>query len=887
LALFFKRPKLLKICAMPRILPASVFALFLLNTCNAQEIQTSSAIFFRENKGQVCDQNYKQRPDVLYSGICGNMNFHLKQNGISYQFCRVDSWKKKQDKSGDLLVRKVPDKVSIYRLDIDWLNVNEQAEVTSSGLLNDVDNFYLAQCPDGITGVRSYSSVLYKGLYKGIDLHYYQKDGDLKYDLILQPGADYKGIQFKISGAEKISKDKLGNILIETPFGQISEGSPLVYQAGKKLQAEWIITADRLSYSIPYADPSLPLLIDPVVRVWGTYYGGTNADGAQSCVSDPIGNLYVAGNSSSSNGTVIATTGSHQTTMGGTSDSYLAKFTSSGVRLWGTYCGGTDIDNLNNCAIYGSNDIYICGSTASLTAIATTGTQQLNYGGGAQDAFLVKFNSNGIRQWGTYYGGTGEEQECTCTIDGNGNVFVGGVTTIGTGLTTTGCHQSTFGGSYDGFLAKFNSNGLRQWGTYYGGTGGDYLRRMASDAAGNVYCTGLTTTTTANVISTIGSHQPVHGGGTNDAFLVKFNSAGSRLWGTYYGGTVAEYGWGCCLDDSGNVYICGESTSNNAIATPGCHQPVKNAFGDCYLAKFTPSGIRLWATYYGANLDDVGNACCTDNAGSVYMCGTTTSTVSDSSISTPGSHQYVYGGNYDAFLVKFSGNGIRQWGTFYGGVNPDGGFSCDVNLNGMVHMVGETQNATQYVISSTGSHQPLYAGNGDSYIVQFFDCANSDVTFTFAAGDTLCLYSPPVTITGGYPGGGTYTGNAVYNGIFYPDSALLGWNLINYTKSFSTNCTDYALDSVYIDLCFTDVQGAGWANELEIFPNPVYDQLFIKDPSARSKRIILYNLAGELIYDETTAKEEIIVNTEMLPEGFYLLKISSEQGVVCKKIVRN
>ena len=125
------------------------------------------------------------------------------------------------------------------------------------------------------------------------------------------------------------------------------------------------------------------------------------------------------------------------------------------VRQWGTYYGGTGDDRGNSCAIDASGNIYLAGWTSSTTGIATTGAHQTTFGG-FNDAFLVKFNSSGVRQWGTYYGGTGWEEGWSCATDSSGNIYLAGQTGSTSGIATTGAHQTTFGGNYDAFLVKFH-----------------------------------------------------------------------------------------------------------------------------------------------------------------------------------------------------------------------------------------------------------------------------------------------------------------------------------------------------------------------------------------------------------------------------------------------
>ena len=90
--------------------------------------KTTKGVSFTENKGQVHDQNHKARPDVLFSGADRNLVFHLKNNGISYQLNRVDSWKEIKDERTSEK-RKEIDKSTIYRLDLNWLNANTNVNV--------------------------------------------------------------------------------------------------------------------------------------------------------------------------------------------------------------------------------------------------------------------------------------------------------------------------------------------------------------------------------------------------------------------------------------------------------------------------------------------------------------------------------------------------------------------------------------------------------------------------------------------------------------------------------------------------------------------------------------------------------------------------------------
>lgn len=318
---------------------------------------------------------------------------------------------------------------------------------------------------------------------------------------------------------------------------------------------------------------------------------------------------------------------------------------------------GNDYDFGTSTMTDASGKVYISGVTESTNAITTLGAYQMTHGGGASDAFLVKFDTSGTRLWGTYYGGnlgSGNDYGSSYATDASGNVYLVGLTGSTNAIATTGAHQTTYGGNSknDAFLVKFDSFGTRLWGTYYGGNDIDGGFSCTTDASGNVYLAGITSS--SNAIATSGSHQTTLGNGNNlsDAFLVKFNTSGTRIWGTYYGGNGDDWAQSCATDASGNLYFAGYTSSTIDIATSGAYQPnFGGIYNDAFLVKFDTSGTCIWGTYYGGNGNDDAQSCATDASGSVYMVGETEST---NAINTLGAHQTTLGGGVmDAFLVKF------------------------------------------------------------------------------------------------------------------------------------------------------------------------------------------------------------------------------------------
>ncbi len=251
--------------------------------------------------------------------------------------------------------------------------------------------------------------------------------------------------------------------------------------------------------------------------------------------------------------------------------------------------------------------------------------------------------------------------------DGNGNIYLAGITESTTGIGFNGQQVTFGGGSYDAFLVKFNSSGGRVWSTYYGGSGtenfqADVHNLVATDFNGNVYLTGKTNST--NNISS-GGFQNTNGG-LNDAFLVKFNSSGTRIWATYYGGVNNEGGYGVTTDLLGDIYLSGIGNTQTQYLN--------------FLLKVNTAGNKIWEN--GTNI--IGYDIAADANGSLYIAG---STPISTGIVT-GGYQSIYGGGArDAILAKFTNTGNQIGATYFGGPNIDEGSGVAVDPNGKVYCV--------------------------------------------------------------------------------------------------------------------------------------------------------------------------------------------------------
>jgi len=277
---------------------------------------------------------------------------------------------------------------------------------------------------------------------------------------------------------------------------------------------------------------------------------------------------------------------------------------------------------------------------------------------------------------------------------------------------------------------KLDGTGSRLWATYYGGIVGDWGYGIATDGSGNVLITGLTESTDFPV--TAGAFQTSYGGGTKDAFVVKFDLLGNRLWATYYGGNGDDGGSGIATDGSGNVLITGKTVSTNFPFSAGAFQTSFGGVYDAFVVKLDGNdGYPIWATWYGGSVSDFGSGITTDGSGNVLITGGTEST--DFPI-TSGAFRTSLGGDQDAFVVKFDPAGNQLWATYYGGSDYDRGY--DIATDGIDNVVitGPTESANLPLL---GAFQTSYGGGGifggDAFVVKF-DPAGNQLWATYYGG---------------------------------------------------------------------------------------------------------------------------------------------------------
>ncbi|MEN3045326.1 MAG: SBBP repeat-containing protein, partial [Candidatus Hydrothermales bacterium] len=207
----------------------------------------------------------------------------------------------------------------------------------------------------------------------------------------------------------------------------------------EEIEVSYKLENSEIGFALSEYDKSEDLTIDPKL-VWATYYGGSHRDYAPSISIDKNNNIYVVGSTHSTNFPLYNPGGDayfqekkalaeFQSDPNDFTDVYIIKFNSDGVRLWATYYGGSGDDKATSISIDNNNNLYVVGETWSYTfPVYNPGGAYFQEKNAGKDVFIIKFNSNGMRLWATYYGGEKEDRSSSISIDKDNNIYIVGST---------------------------------------------------------------------------------------------------------------------------------------------------------------------------------------------------------------------------------------------------------------------------------------------------------------------------------------------------------------------------------------------------------------------------------------------------------------------------
>lgn len=379
--------------------------------------------------------------------------------------------------------------------------------------------------------------------------------------------------------ANDIAIDGAGNIIVTGSFqGSMTVGSTTLNSFG--------------------LDDIFIAKFDPLGNVlWAIRAGGADYDEGFSVTTDNNNNIIVTGSFSGD-----AFFGSTVLTSSGSTDVFIAKYTSSGVLLWAKKGGGNSFDAGYGVAADNSGAIYVTGVFSRIIQFDQLSVQ----GGEYFSIFLVKYDANGNALWlnagisnGFYNFGYG------IATNSLNDVFITGM--FGEVTNFSGTVLTSVAGP-DVFLARYNSSGNLIWVKQAGGNSfNESGYDIAIDSNNDIYLVGGFSETI-----NFGGIPPITATSSSNAFVAKYNLAGNTQWAVIAGVSDYTFGQGIALDKLGNIFVSG------TVSQFGFKRGEQDKV---YFAKLRNNGQLIWEFSAGnENINSSGGIVVNDN-GEAYVSG--------------------------------------------------------------------------------------------------------------------------------------------------------------------------------------------------------------------------------------------------------------------------
>jgi hypothetical protein len=416
------------------------------------------------------------------------------------------------------------------------------------------------------------------------------------------------------------------------------------------------------------------MTISPLIT-WNKQFGTISNDQLTSIAIGFDGSVYAVGytegtiDTKNNSGFAVGIGGQNNL---GLSDAFIVKFYGDGTQLWTNQIGSNSWDSAKAVSIGSDGSIYIAGDANS----SVDGQAYL----GSSDAFITKLSPNGVKLWTKQIGTSNVDQASGLASGSDGSIYI-------TGYTEGSINGATTTGFSDAFLMKLSSEGTQLWKAQLGSNSWDSAKAISISSDGSIYIAG-----DAN-----GSVDGQAYLGSSDAFLVKYNSSGTKLWTKQIGTSNADKATGIVSGPDGSIYLTGY--------TEGSIGGKYNlGFSDAFLMKFSSNGTQLWSAQVGSNSWDSAKAISIGSDDAVYIVGDTNASVDGQS----------YSGGSDVFLMKFSSNGNKIWTQQIGTPNDDKINSVSIDRNGFIYIGGETLGSL-FGPANNGTNN----GNSDGFIAGF------------------------------------------------------------------------------------------------------------------------------------------------------------------------
>ncbi|BDS13117.1 DUF7619 domain-containing protein [Aureispira anguillae] len=473
--------------------------------------------------------------------------------------------------------------------------------------------------------------------------------------------------------------------------------------------------------------------------IWVKKFEGTGRAWGFDLVADQQGSIYILGEF---RGTVDFDIGSgifNLTSIGTDADIFFAKLDLNGNLSWVKHIIGNDFLTASAIDVDNNGNVYIGG--------AFQGTADFDPGPGtanmtpavpsSYESFAAKYDANGHLVWAKSYGGYTSDELNDLTVDNNGNVLATGYfNTTADFDPGVGTYHLTSEGNSDIYILKLDTNGNFVWASSLGTNSDDQGLALVTDAANNVYITGMAKLTLHDIDPGPGMH-PVFGHGGEECFLLKLDAAGNFSWGKVIGGPNDDKGISMAIDAFDNIYLSGIFQDSMEVIvgldTNKLHVFSQGIYDDDgFILKLNTSGDIIWGKSVGAHVahTDSENNICIDNKANVYLAS---SFWGPSSFTPLGGHQSTPHGGWDIFLMKLNQDNLV--GSCFLDLNQNcQKESHEIGLEGRRLIINPGNIIVQTNRSGLWSADELPAGN---YTI---------VADTTGGWSTTCLTAQPFTV---------------------------------------------------------------------------------------------------------------------------------------------
>lgn len=583
---------------------STLFICFMLIPCLGISQSAVDGHHAAEGNFTFIPNNNQWEEQVLYRADIPGGKLYLKKSGLTFSFYDAQSLEDRHNhkkKNGNASKSIVPDedRIKMHALEVAFMDANPQPRITGSKEGATKLNYFTGKHPaQWASDVKAVGEVLYHDIYPKTDFKMYASAEGLKYDFVLNPGADPGKIALQYKGAEALYLEN-GHLIVETSLQSINEHAPIAYQIKGQdtvyVKCSFILNDDIVKFSFPedYQE-DLELIIDPLL-IFSTFSGSTADNWGYTATYDDAGNVYSAG--VVFNPGFPTTTGAFQSQFSGNLDIGILKFDSTGSNLlYATYLGGNEAEAPHSLIVNSRGELVLFGSTSSSDFPTTANVFQPGFAGGmptqpvsgvtysnGSDIIICRLNASGSQLLAsTYAGGTGNDgimrQNTALTknygdqfrgdvfVDDEDNIYLASHTSSIDFPIVNGFQPAFGGGTEDGLVLKF-TNDLSNllWSTYLGGSGEDAAYSIKLDPENHVIVGGGTTSadffTSTNVIGQ-------NYAGNIDGFVTKINSEGTTILNSTYIGTPAyDQVYFIDVDQNGDIYLLGQTSGNYPVST--------------------------------------------------------------------------------------------------------------------------------------------------------------------------------------------------------------------------------------------------------------------------------------------------------------------------------